>query len=467
MSTATMKNMSLENIAAAVSGIWHGPAENLKKQVTGVTLDSRQIEEGGLFFATKGERTNGHKYLPMIYEKGALCAIVERDLEEADLPQGMKIEEVSYIKVTDSFAALRHLAAWYCMQLDVKVVGITGSVGKTSTKEMVASVLSQKYKVLKTEGNFNNAVGLPLTVFRLREEDEVAVLEMGISEFGEMSVLAAIARPDVALITNIGQCHLENLGTRDGILLAKTEMFHYLKDGGRVVLNGSDDKLVTVSEVKGKEPIFFNDGKSSFAADIESRGLKGTDCKLHTPAGEIAVHIPIPGEHQVQNALAAAAVGQILGLTNEQIAGGIEKVQSLGGRSRILQTGRYTLIDDCYNANPVSMKAGLALLQQADTRKVAVLGDMFELGADEKAMHRGVGTAMKEEGICPDVLICIGSLASEIYEGAPAETEKYLFADKPAFIEKYAEILRQDDTVLLKASHGMGFSELVELLSES
>ncbi|MBR4760852.1 MAG: UDP-N-acetylmuramoyl-tripeptide--D-alanyl-D-alanine ligase, partial [Lachnospiraceae bacterium] len=175
---------------------------------------------------------------------------------------------------------------------------------------------------------------------------------------------------------------------------------------------------------------------------------------------------PIPGAHQVQNALAAAAVGQVLGLTNEQIAAGVEKVESLGGRSRILETGRYTLIDDCYNANPVSMKAGLALLQQADTRKVAVLGDMFELGTDEKAMHRGVGAAMKEEGICPDVLICIGNLAREIYEGAPEDTEKYLFNDKPAFIEKYGDILKQDDTVLLKASHGMGFSELVELLSE-
>ncbi|MBO4337635.1 MAG: UDP-N-acetylmuramoyl-tripeptide--D-alanyl-D-alanine ligase [Lachnospiraceae bacterium] len=459
-----MKYLTLKNIAAAVGGKYHGPSENLEKQITMTALDSRLIQKDGLFFATKGEKTNGHRFLPSVFEKGALCAITERELTFEDMPEGTDVEKVSYIVVSDSFAALRKLAAWYRKQLDIKVVGITGSVGKTSTKEMIAAVLSAKYRVLKTEGNFNNSVGLPLTIMRLTDEDEIAVLEMGISDFGEMSTLASIARPDVCVITNIGQCHLENLGDRDGIFLAKTEMFHYLREGGSAVLNGSDDKLIRTEQVCKKEPLFFNDGKTSYATDIESMGLLGSRCIIHSGDMKIDVTIPVPGSHQITNALAAAKVAAVFGLTAEQIKEGIKRTGTISGRSNIIKTDRYVIIDDCYNANPASMRAGLMLLSEADTRKVAVLGDMFELGADEKALHRQIGQAMEDKEYRPDVLICIGELAKNIYEGSPDTVDKHIYPDKESFISDMDSILKDGDTILLKASHGMEFVKLLDAL---
>ncbi|MCR5418029.1 MAG: UDP-N-acetylmuramoyl-tripeptide--D-alanyl-D-alanine ligase [Lachnospiraceae bacterium] len=460
-----MKDLTLKNIETAVSGRYHGPQALLEKTIDGACLDSRLVQKDWLFFATKGEKTNGHNFLKQIYEVGALCAITERELTSEDLPEGMKIEDAAYIQVSDSFAALRKLAAFYRSRLSVKVVGITGSVGKTSTKEMIAAVLSAKYRVLKTEKNFNNAVGLPLTILRLREEDEVAVLEMGISDFGEMAVLSSMARPDIGVITNIGQCHLENLGTRDGIFRAKSEFFGYLTEGGRVVLNGGDDILSKVKDVHGREPVFFNDEKGSYATDVEDLGFAGTRCLIHTKERTLHADIPVPGEHQVINACAAVAVAELLGLTTEQIESGIRGTQVIEGRGRVIKTDRYTLVDDCYNANPVSMKAGLKLLCRASGRRVAVLGDMFELGTDEKQLHRSVGEAMADAEYRPDVLVCIGDLAANIYDGAGDKVEKYLFADKEAFLKEKDAILKEKDVILLKASHGMAFPTLVEKLS--
>ena len=460
-----MKNLSLGNIAKVVSGSYHGPKELLDRQIEGACLDSRLLQKDWLFFATPGEKTDGHNYLGQIYEKGALCAIVQREVEKSDLPEGIQLENIAYIRVADSFSALRKLAAFYRMQLDVKVVGVTGSVGKTSTKEMIAAVLGTKYKVLKTEKNYNNAVGLPLTILRLREDDQVAVLEMGISDFGEMAVLASMARPDIGVITNIGQCHLENLGTREGIFRAKTEFFGYLNEGGRVVLNGGDDLLSKVESVAGKKPVFFNKEPDCYATDIVSEGLQGTRCRIKTSSMQVDVRIPVPGEHQVVNACAAAAVASLLGLDAEEIRRGVAATAVVDGRSRIIETGRYTIVDDCYNANPVSMKAGLRLLAETEGRKVAVLGDMFELGTEEKELHSGVGKAMNDPRQRPDVLVCIGRLARMIFEGAPQMPEKYYFEDKESFLKAKDDILKQGDVILLKASHGMEFGHLVEALS--
>ncbi len=266
-----MKNMTLANIAQAVGGTLDAKmlpeavsAEHTQAQ--SVVLDSRLVEPGGIFIATRGEHVDGHSFIDQVFDAGALGVICE---EAPVQPKG------AYILVEDSFLALKDLAEYYRSQLDIKVVGITGSVGKTSTKEFVASVLSQKYRVLKTEGNYNNEVGLPLTVLRIREDCEVAVLEMGISDFGEMHRLSKIAKPDVCLITNIGQCHLENLGTRDGILKAKTEIFDFMQEGGQICLNGDDDKLVTIREVRGSIPVFFGCGSNNavYADNYENRGL--------------------------------------------------------------------------------------------------------------------------------------------------------------------------------------------------
>lgn len=453
--------MTLQNIAKAVQGNLVCPAQvaiDESKTVQGVVLDSRKVEKDYLFVATKGERVDGHSFIDDVFAKGAMAVICEKEPEQ---PKG------PYILVKDSFQALKAVATFYREQLDIKVVGITGSVGKTSTKEFIASTLATHYQVLKTEGNFNNEVGLPLTVLRIREE-EVAVLEMGISDFGEMHRLSAIAKPDICVITNIGQCHLENLGTRDGILKAKTEIFDFMKADGCVCLNGDDDKLCTVNEIQGKAPLFFgkNQKFSIYATDYENKGLAGSKVVIHREDRELSVQIPLPGEHMVYNALAATAVATVLGLSDEEICKGIANVMPVGGRSHIIWEENVTIIDDCYNANPVSMKAAIDLLSMADTRKVAILGDMFELGVNELLLHEEVGRYAAHKNI--DCIVCVGSLSKSMYTGAKQAEESlsqvYYYESKEAMLADKAQWLCKNDTVLVKASHGMHFEELLEKL---
>ena len=310
-------------------------------------------------------------------------------------------------------------------ELEIPVVGITGSVGKTSTKEMIAAVLGQKYNVLKTQGNFNNELGLPLTVFGLRAEHQIAVLEMGISDFGEMHRLAKIARPDTCVITNIGLCHLEFLKSRDGILKAKTEIFDFLKEDGHVILNGDDDKLVTVTDVKGIKPVFFGvENKNGIWADeIESRGLKGIECRIHVKDESFKVLVPIPGRHMVYNALAGTAVGLTYGLTLDEIKAGIESLQSLSGRFHILENEKknITVIDDCYNANPVSMKASLEVLQDA---------------SDGRLVQRLVQPMLDEILLVSSFSSCIFSNfvkhnASALFHTLPTIVSYFLMKNKP------------------------------------
>ena len=465
-----MKHMSLQEIAAACGGTLHCDPSLAGREVSSVVIDSRKAEKGSLFIAIKGARVDGHTFIPQVMEKGALCAVSEQDLGDVDYP---------YIRVASCEQALKDIAEHYRRSLDIKVVGISGSVGKTSTKEMIASVLSQKYSVLKTEGNFNNEIGLPLTVFNIREEHEVAVLEMGISNFGEMTRLAKIARPDICVFTNIGVAHIESLGSRDGILKAKTEMIDYMNPEGTVIVNGDDDKLRGFTPQNGLTPVYFglDESCSYHAEQITSRGLKGTDARFVTPSSTFDAHISIPGEHMVYNALAATAAGYALGMTDSEIAQGIKANVPIAGRNNLIEGAHYTVIDDCYNANPASMKSSLDVLAYADTRTVAVLGDMFELGADEKKMHYDVGVHAAEKGI--NVLICIGNLSAEIARGAQetvhsagneneAQTcsmEIHHYKTKAEFFENADSVLREGDTILVKASHGMEFPEIVERLS--
>jgi UDP-N-acetylmuramoyl-tripeptide--D-alanyl-D-alanine ligase len=369
--------------------------------------------------------------------------------------------------VESSLQAVKDMAEYYRQQLDLKVVGITGSVGKTSTKEVIASVLGEKYNVLKTLGNFNNELGLPLTVFRLREEHQVAVLEMGISDFGEMHRLSKIARPDVCVITNIGQCHLEFLKDRDGILRAKSEIFDFLAADGAVILNGDDDKLSTIQDVKGIQPVFFGieSQRAIYADEITPKGLKGIACRIHMGEESFSVQIPIPGYHMVQNALAATAVGQTMGLTAEQIRAGIEKLQSLGGRFHIIERGETLIIDDCYNANPVSMRASLDVLKDAANRKVAILGDMFELGENAEELHASVGVHAAQNQI--DLLICVGQTSIHMAQAAMNTGgcgEVLCVPTLEALLEDLPKLVESGDTILVKASHGMHFEKVVEKL---
>lgn len=374
----------------------------------------------------------------------------------------------AYILVESSLQAIKDIAEFYRKQLDMKVVGITGSVGKTSTKEMIASVLSEKYRVLKTLGNFNNELGLPLTVFRLREEDEIAVLEMGISNFGEMHRLSKIARPDICVMTNIGQCHLEFLGDRDGVLRAKSEIFDYIAEDGTIILNGDDDKLATLHDVKGITPVFFgiNSDRKIYATNIHSLGLKGIACTICTEQGDFDVTIPIPGYHMVYNALAGTAVGLSLGMTTEEIKRGIEKLESLSGRFHIIETGEYTVVDDCYNANPVSMKASLKVLHDALGRKVAILGDMGELGENEKQLHEEVGAEAGKQDI--QLLICVGTLSAHMAMSAKETNPQMQVVHMDTLeeaLEAIPKLLQKEDTILVKASHFMHFEKIVEVLT--
>ena len=453
-----MKHMSLKEIAVACGGIYYGDDSCYHQEVTGVAIDSRKIEPGYLFVPIRGARVDGHMFIPQVMEAGALCTLSERRMDGVNHP---------YILVTSTEQALKDIAEHYRKSLNIKVVGITGSVGKTSTKEMIASVLSQKYSVLKTAGNFNNEIGLPLTIFNIREEHEVAVLELGINHFGEMERLSRIARPDICVITNIGLCHLENLKSREGILKAKTEIFNYMQPGGSIILNGDDDMLCNVGKVKKTVPTFFGLAaeRDVYATDICNLGLKGTSCTLILPNGRIDVQIPIPGAHMVYNALAGACVGLKLGLTREEIKAGIQSLTPVSGRNNIIETETYTLIDDCYNANPVSMKTSLDVLSFALGRKVAILGDMFELGVNERELHYEVGEYAASKGI--NLLITIGELSREIADGAISQStaaQILHFDTKEDFLAQKDSLLQKGDTILIKASHGMNFPVIVSAL---
>lgn len=453
-----MKNMTLANIAAACGGIYHGSEEFKNIEVTEITTDSRKVSKGSLFVAIRGARSDGHDFISGIYEQGAVCAISERVLPD---------NPGAYIQVKSSMEAVGKIAAFYRSQLSLTVIGITGSVGKTSTKETVAGVLSQRYRVLKTLGNFNNELGLPLTIFRLTEEDEIAVLEMGISDFGEMHRLSEIARPDICIITNIGTCHLEKLGDRDGVLRAKTEIFDFMNSDGIALLNGEDDKLLTIAG--GERPVkFFGKSVRSdvYADSIESLGLNGTRCHIQTPQGAFEAIIPIPGQYMINNVLAGTLAGLELGMELHEIKAGIEKMQALNGRNKIIHTGHFTVIDGCYNANPMSMKASVDLLCLANTRKVALLGDMGELGENEAELHYEVGRYVGESQV--DILLCAGKLAKEIERGfhevQPA-SYSVCYDTVEELNEKLPEEICHGDSILVKASHFMDFTRVLNAVT--
>ena len=454
-----MKNLTLENITKACQGTYYGDESLFCQEVEGVVIDSRKVKPGYLFVAIDGVKVNAHKFIPDTVKAGALCVVSHEDLGETDFP---------YILVESTGQALLDIAKLYRDSFDVKVVGITGSAGKTSTKEMIASVVSQKYSVHKTLGNFNNEWGLPITIFGLEEGHQVAILEMGVNHFGEMRRLSSVASPDICVITNIGVAHLEFFKTREGIYREKTQMIQDMKSGGKIILNGDDDLLSQTAPIKGASPIFFGMGEENTfrAGHMRPQGLKGTACTIYLPE-DISFNciVPLPGIHMVSNALAGAAVGYALGLTPEEIKAGIEGLPSIPGRNNIIKTERLMILDDCYNANPVSMKASIDVLDMALGRKVAILGDMGELGDNTGELHREVGAYAAEKGI--DLVCGIGKISKELVDGAENRsdaTQGVWFESKADFLAAMGEIIKEGDNILVKASHGMQFTEIVEAL---
>ena len=477
-----MKNLTIKNIAAVTGGICYGLEEKQNLEVSAVVTDSRKAQRDCLFAAIKGERVDGHRFVRQVCQAGGIALVENREC--------LGFPGAEAVLVPSTLEAIKKIAAFYLRQLSIPVVGIVGSVGKTSTKELPASVLSRGYRVLKTEGNFNNELGVPLTIFRLTTEDQLAVLEMGINHFGEMHRLAEITCPETVVFTNIGCSHLEFLGSRDGILKAKSEVFDFIRPGGHIILNGDDDKLITVQDVHGIRPVFYgirNQACAFRAREIRSLGFSGSFFVLVTPEGEIPVTVPAPGIHMVYNALAAAAAGITYGLTLEQVRDGIAAAPSLSGRFQVIRTDYLTIVDDCYNANPGSMKASLGILAEEDTesagkesgenrsllpgRRVAILGDMGELGENTEALHREVGEYAGK--LCLDLLCTVGPLSRKLAEAAAEENPELTVRSfdrveelLDALQKQTADqpLLQKNDTVLVKASHFMNFGRIVEAL---
>lgn len=451
-----MKSFTLGQALSACSGKYFGEMELLETELSAIVTDSRKVKKNSLFAAIVGERVDGHNFIAQCVEAGAVCALCEKT----------PADNSPHILVENTKQALIDIATAYRLTFDIPFIGISGSVGKTTTKEMIASVLAQKFNVHKTQGNFNNDLGVPLTLFALEEEHEIAVIEMGISDFGEMTVLSKIVKPDLCVLTNIGNCHLECLGDRDGVLKAKTEMFEFMSDKGRAFLCKDDDKLRAVKEVRGESPVTFGLSEDSdyTACDITSNNEDRTSFTVKYEDSEFSATVYALGKHMVSNALCATAMGKYFGLTDEEIAKGIEEYKPTGSRQNVIKTEKLTIIDDCYNANPASMKASIETLSGFAGRRVAILGDMKELGKTEVELHREIGKFAVEKKL--DLVIAIGELALNMYKEARPHIDCEWFQTvEEAKLELY-EMLTIGDTVLVKASHSMKFDEIVEYIKE-
>lgn len=443
---------------------------NGEKVVADIVTDSRKITLDSVFVALRGEKFDGHNFASQAIEKGAVCSIVDEDFDNK--------ENIPVIVVEDTYKALRDAAKYYRDRFLVPAVAITGSVGKTSTKDMVYCVLGNRYKVLKTEGNFNNEIGLPLTVFRLSSDDELAIFEMGMSSFGEISRLTKIASPETAIITNIGFSHIEHLGSRENILKAKLEVLEGMSEtDGTVILNGDDEYLNSVVGTLPFETLTY--GIENKTCDIVAENIKKSSDSItfdvQLDGAVYNIRINAPGVHHVYNALAAILAGMKYNMSMEQIIEGIGKFVPQGMRQNIETLNNYRIIRDCYNASPTSMKSGLEVLAvtmpkdtESPYRKVAVLGDMLELGDFARDAHISVGELTCDYDL--GCLVAIGKNAEFVAKGAIEKgfnsSEIYIFYDNNAAKAHIMEILKPNDVILFKGSRGMRLEEIADFISE-
>ncbi len=435
------------------------------------TKDTREIKGNETYIGLVGEKINGGIYFEDALKNGASTVIIENI--QITQTQKEKYKGKNIIIVQDTLKALQEIAKLKRKLYNdkLKVVAITGSVGKTSTKDMIASVLKQKYKTLKTEGNYNNHIGVPLTILKLKEEHEVAVVEMGMNHLGEISILTNIAKPNLCVITNIGTSHIGNLGSRENILKAKLEILEGNEEK-EIVINNDNDLLHKFYNEKNDEIniITYGIGKQNkiYACDIIQKE-ESSKFICHIEDEKFEVEVPVAGLHFVENSLAATAVGKKFGLTNEEIKKGIESFELTKKRMDIetLKSG-VKIINDSYNASLESMKGSLKNLAQYKNRKIAVLGDMLELGEYSKELHEKVGIEVYKNNI--NILICSGENAKYIAnkakeEGMPEENI-YYFKEKENIIGKLKQMMKKDDVILFKASNGMKFFEIVEKIKE-
>lgn len=449
-----MKAFTLQEAAAAL-GL---PQMQAQATLADVCTDTRKIQPGSLFVCLRGERFDGHTFAPQAAKLGAAALLVDHPVD-ADVPQ---------LVVTDTGKALLQLAGWYRRRFRLPVVGLTGSVGKTTTKEFIALVLGAKYNTLKTQGNLNNEIGVPQMLFRLEDSHTAAVIEMGMNHFGEISRLTRAVAPTVGLITNIGVSHIENLGSRAGILQAKLEILEGMAPDAPLIVNIDNDMLRTVK--LGERPLL------TFAIDDQSADFTATDIAEQGSTTAFTVHhstftqpvtIPTVGIHNVYNALAAMAVGYATGVNPAAAAAALANYVPAGMRQNLVQVGGVQVIEDCYNASPDSMRAALQTLGKLPVhRRYAVLGAMLELGDYAKEAHTQVGKMAAENGI--DGVLAYGADAAYIVEAAKRAglENAQLFDTKEALAQALAQQVQPGDGVLFKGSRGMHLEDVMHTVYE-
>lgn len=447
-------NLNFDEILIATNG---EVVNEGKKTFDEISTDTRKIKEGSLFVALHGENFNGNLFVNDAAEKGASICIVDDICFDKE-----KVSDTSVIKVADTKTALLDIAEYYRKKLNVKVVGITGSNGKTSTKDLIAAVLSEKYKVFKTKGNFNNEIGVPLMIFQLDDSYDIAVIEMGMSAFGEIHRLAKAARPDIGVITNIGMSHIETLKTRDNILKAKMEITDFLKDGSNLVINGTDDKLSGVNSDRLNIFKVGNDN-SDFCAENIKFNENSTEFTTMIDNKKYEFNIPLLGTHNVYNTLLALCVGNLLNVSVEDMQKGMENLEATSMRLDIIKKNDYTIINDCYNSSPSSVKAAFEVQSNIKaTRKVAILGTMKELGAESENAHYAVGEYAKDSNI--DLLLLTGEYTDKIKDGYNLKNV-FIYDSVEELISDLKNKIKNGDSILVKASRSMKFERIVNALN--
>lgn len=450
--------------------------------ITEAAIDSRQVIPGGLFVALQGERVDGHNFVPQAFQRGALVALIEHEIQgnlrALDLRNGLPPVDFSLIQppvcllVPNTLTALQQMASYWRRKLNLRVIGITGSVGKSTTKEAIAQVLSQRYKTLKSAANLNNEIGLPLNVLKLTPGHQVAVLEMGFYVVGEIAQLCEIALPQVGVLTNIGTVHAERAGSQEIIAQGKGELVEALPPApeGVAILN-YDDPYVRPMKTRTKARVFYyglNPEAHLWADEVEGMGLEGIRFRLHYKKESIYLRVPMIGRHSVETALRAAAAGLVENLTWDEIIRGLQESQAQLRLSAVRTKNGALIIDDTYNAAPESTLAALNLLDEMTGRKIAVLGDMLELGQYEREGHQKVGMRAAQVA---DVLVTLGLRAHIIAESARKAGMKksavFEYEDIAAVIDWLTGNLTSNDAVLIKGSHGLRMDQIVAALEAS
>ena len=456
-----MEALTLRQLLEAVNGTLLGDFDDLDAQAVQVSTDSRNITPGCLFIPLEGERFDGHSFINSALEAGAAGCFTARE-RESYLPGKF------YIKVRSTQRALWELARYYKKLFPIPFIAVTGSVGKTTTKDMTAAVLGARFRVHKTEGNFNNDIGVPLTLLRLEAQHEVCVVELGMDHAGEIDNLARLVEPDMALITNIGDAHIENLGSRENIFKAKCEIFPHLKRDGLAILNGDDPLLAALEGTLAQRTVFVGEGEGLdyTARDLSSDGAGHLFCRVKTPRSQFEANIPALGSHMIYPTLMAAAAAEALGMAPDEIVRGIGAFLPTKMRMNIVRCkGDIVILNDAYNANPQSMRAAAAVLGDAQgRRKVAVVGDMKERGPGSEQFHRAVGGYFAQAGT--DRLIAVGDLARFMAEGArdAGLGQADWFPTLDAARNALSREVRAGVTILVKASRSMAFEKIVDYL---